>query len=37
MEVIALRDIEAGDQIFVNYNGDDGGRQELWFDVVESE
>jgi len=37
MEVIALRDIEAGDQIFVNYNGDEGGRQELWFDVVESE
>jgi len=37
MEVVALRDIEVGEQIFVNYNGDGGGNEELWFDVVESE
>src|SRR6185436_10995156 len=35
MEVTALRDIEPGEEIFVNYNGAPDDREELWFDVVE--
>jgi SET domain-containing protein len=35
IEVVALQDIEAGEEIFVNYNGQPDDREELWFDVVE--
>jgi uncharacterized protein len=35
IEVSALRDIEPGEEIFVNYNGEPGDRDELWFDVIE--
>src|SRR5262245_33843799 len=34
MEVVALRDIEAGEEIFINYNGDGNAREDLWFDVI---
>jgi len=36
IEAVALRDIEAGEEIFVNYNGEPGDTEELWFDVVET-
>lgn len=29
----ALRKISKGEEIFVNYNGDPGGRAPLWFDA----
>ncbi|HMF56032.1 MAG TPA: SET domain-containing protein [Pyrinomonadaceae bacterium] len=32
---IALRDIEAGEEITVNYNGSPGDRTPIWFDVRE--
>ncbi|MGA9994408.1 MAG: SET domain-containing protein [Pyrinomonadaceae bacterium] len=32
---IALRDIEAGEEITVNYNGSPDDRQPIWFDVKE--
>jgi uncharacterized protein len=35
IEVSALRDIEEGQEIYVNYNGVPDNREELWFDVVE--
>ena len=31
MEVIAIRDIEAGEEITINYNGDPANQDELWF------
>jgi hypothetical protein len=31
----ALRNIETGEEITVNYNGDPGDNTEVWFDVVE--
>jgi SET domain-containing protein len=31
---IALRDIEAGEEVCVNYNGDPADQSPLWFDVV---
>ena len=31
----ALRDIELGEEITVNYNGDPGDSTEVWFEVVE--
>jgi SET domain-containing protein len=36
IEVAALSDIEAGEEIVVNYNGEPDDREELWFNVVES-
>jgi len=36
IEVIALRDIEPKEEIFVNYNGEPDDREKLWFNVVES-
>ena len=36
IEVSALRDIKADEEIFVNYNGDPADRDELWFDVIET-
>jgi SET domain-containing protein len=35
IEVSALRDIQPGEEIFVNYNGEPGDKDELWFDVVD--
>ncbi len=35
IEVVALRDIERDEEIFVNYNGSPDAHDELWFDVVE--
>jgi SET domain-containing protein len=35
IEVVALRDIDAGEEIFVNYNGEPDDREELWFTVVD--
>lgn len=31
----AVRDIAAGEEVTVNYNGDPGRKKEVWFDVVE--
>ena len=31
IEFIALRDIAAGEEIMINYNGDPAGRQPVWF------
>jgi uncharacterized protein len=31
MEIIAIKDIEAGAEITINYNGDPENRDELWF------
>jgi SET domain-containing protein len=31
MEIIAIKDIEAGEQITINYNGDPDNKDELWF------
>lgn len=31
---ISLRDIEAGEEVCVNYNGDPADQSPLWFDVV---
>lgn len=31
MEVVALKDIEPGEEITINYNGDPAGRDPLWF------
>lgn len=36
IEVSALRDINPDEEIFVNYNGAPDGKDELWFDVVET-
>jgi len=33
---VALREIAAGEEITVNYNGDPGDRSSVWFEVVES-
>lgn len=35
LEYVALGDIEAGEEILVNYNGDPKDTTPLWFDVVE--
>jgi SET domain-containing protein len=32
---VALRDIAAGEEITVNYNGEPGDRSPVWFDVTE--
>lgn len=34
LEYTALRDIEAGEEILINYNGDPDDRTPLWFTVV---
>lgn len=34
MEIVALRDIEPGKQITINYNGDPSNREPLWFNAV---
>jgi SET domain-containing protein len=31
MEIIAIKDIEAGEEITINYNGDPENKDELWF------
>jgi SET domain-containing protein len=36
IEVIALKDIQPGEEICVNYNGAPDDRDELWFDVVDN-
>src|SRR5437867_4191340 len=36
IEVSALRDIGAGEEILVNYNGSPDDDDELWFEVVEA-
>lgn len=33
---IAIRDIEAGEEVTINYNGDSDSRDPVWFDVIES-
>ena len=35
-EFTALRDIEPGEEIVVNYNGDPRSRTKVWFDVIEA-
>src|SRR5947209_5674728 len=35
-EFTALRTIQTGEEITVNYNGKPGSRKEVWFDVVEA-
>ena len=35
IEVTALRDIEPGEEVFVNYNGVPDDLEELWFDVID--
>ncbi len=32
---VAIRDIAAGEEITVNYNGEPGDRSPVWFDVIE--
>jgi uncharacterized protein len=34
-EFTALRDIQPGEEITVNYNGEPGSRKAVWFEVVE--
>jgi SET domain-containing protein len=34
IEVVALRDIEDGEEIVVNYNGEPDDREPLWFQAV---
>ena len=31
---VAIRDIEAGEEITVNYNGEPGDRSPVWFDTI---
>jgi SET domain-containing protein len=31
---VALRDIEPGEEVTINYNGDPGADRPLWFDVL---
>jgi SET domain-containing protein len=31
MEIIAIKDIEPGQEITINYNGDPENQDELWF------
>jgi SET domain-containing protein len=32
--VKAMRDIEAGEQLFVNYNGDWDNKEKVWFETI---
>jgi SET domain-containing protein len=34
IEIVALRDIEAGEEIVVNYNGEPDDKEELWFPIL---
>ena len=34
---VAIRDIETGEEITVNYNGEPGDRSPVWFEVVEAD
>jgi uncharacterized protein len=34
MEIVALKDIEPGKEITINYNGDPSNRDPLWFSVT---
>jgi uncharacterized protein len=36
ISVITVRNIEAGEELFINYNGDWNNDKPLWFDVKES-
>ena len=33
---IAIRDIQAGEEVTINYNGDSDSTEAVWFDVIES-
>jgi len=33
---IAIRDIQAGEEVTINYNGDADSKESVWFDVIES-
>ena len=33
---IAIRDIQAGEEVTINYNGDADSKELVWFDVIES-
>jgi SET domain-containing protein len=33
---IAIRDIQAGEEVTINYNGDANSTEPVWFDVIES-
>lgn len=33
---IAIRDIQAGEEVTINYNGDANSTEAVWFDVIES-
>ena len=34
IEIVALRDIEIGEEIVVNYNGEPDDKEELWFTIL---
>jgi SET domain-containing protein len=34
IEFVALRDIEAGEEITINYNGDPDSRKPIWFEAL---
>ena len=34
ISVIAVRDIKAGEELFINYNGEWDGKEKVWFDAV---
>ncbi len=33
---IAIRDIQEGEEVTINYNGDANSKESVWFDVIES-
>ena len=33
---VAIRDIQAGEEVMINYNGDANSTEPVWFDVIES-
>jgi len=33
---IAIRDIQAGEEVTINYNGDANSKESVWFDVIEN-
>ena len=35
IEMVALRDIEAGEEILTNYNGDPEDETPVWFEVTD--
>lgn len=34
ISVIAVRDIKAGEELFINYNGEWDNKEKVWFDVI---